>query len=74
MTLPRSTPRRTLIRKFRSLGFDGPYSGGRHAFMQRERLKVRIPNEHADDIGVSLLREILRQAGISHEDWIAAAE
>jgi hypothetical protein len=31
--------------------------------------KVRIPNPHGSEIGVSLLREILRQAGISHEAW-----
>jgi predicted RNA binding protein YcfA (HicA-like mRNA interferase family) len=63
--------RKELIRKFRSLGFVGPYSGGRHQFMVKEDLKVRIPNPHqAVDISDSLLREILRQAGISKDDWI----
>lgn len=69
MALPRTTSRRDLIRRFRELGFDGPMSGGRHAFMIKGRLKVRIPNPHDDDIGVALLREILRQAGISDEEW-----
>ena len=31
--------------------------------------KIRIPNPHVGDIGVSLLKELLRQAGISSEDW-----
>ena len=32
--------------------------------------KIRIPNPHGSkDIHVSLLKEILRQAGISDEEW-----
>jgi hypothetical protein len=31
--------------------------------------KVRIPNPHLTDIGVNLVKEILRQAGISTQDW-----
>jgi hypothetical protein len=40
--------------------------------MKKGRHKQRIPNEHQGDIGVSLLGEILRQAGISHDDWMKA--
>ena len=58
-----------LIKKFRLLGFDGPYSGGRHLFMVKDSLKVRIPNPHRGDISKYLLAEILRQAGISNNDW-----
>lgn len=62
--------RKELIRKFRSLGFTGPYSGGRHQFMVKEELKMRVPNPHqAGEISDSLLREILRQAGISKDEW-----
>jgi predicted RNA binding protein YcfA (HicA-like mRNA interferase family) len=62
--------RKELIRKFRSFGFTGPYSGGKHQFMVKEELKVRVPNPHqAGEISDSLLREILRQAGISKDDW-----
>lgn len=70
MALPRSTARRVLIARFRELGFEGPMSGGRHAFMVKGPLKVRIPNPHEADVGVALLREILRQAGISNEEWL----
>jgi predicted RNA binding protein YcfA (HicA-like mRNA interferase family) len=62
--------RKELIRKFRNLGFNGPYSGGKHQFMVKEELKVRVPNPHqAGEVSDSLLREILRQAGISKDDW-----
>jgi predicted RNA binding protein YcfA (HicA-like mRNA interferase family) len=62
--------RKELLRKFRRLGFTGPYSGGRHQFMVKGELKVRVPNPHqAGDIADSLLHEILRQAGINKEDW-----
>jgi len=64
-----SLPRKELIRKFRVLGFSGPYSGGKHQFMIKENLKIRIPNPHGSNIGAGLLKEILRQAGISLEDW-----
>ncbi len=69
MALPRQTDHKELIRKFRVLGWEGPLSGGRHQFMKRGSHKVRIPNPHGSGIDVSLLREILRQAGISHDDW-----
>jgi len=62
--------RKDLIRKFKKLGFSGPYSGGRHQFMSRGELKIRIPNPHkTQDISDSLIFEILRQAGISKNDW-----
>ena len=65
-----SISRRALIRKFRALGYIGPFSGGKHQFMVKGRQKIRIPNPHGKaEIGVSLLKEVLRQAGITNEDW-----
>ena len=60
---------RKLVRNFRKLGFDGPYSGGRHLFMVKRKLKVRIPNSHQGDISKHLLAEILRQAEITPKEW-----
>jgi hypothetical protein len=37
--------------------------------MSRGTLKVHIPGEHGRDIGVWLQQRIIRQAGISREDW-----
>jgi predicted RNA binding protein YcfA (HicA-like mRNA interferase family) len=61
--------RKELISKFKALGYSGPFSGGKHQFMTKGRQKIRIPNPHTGDISVSLLREILRQAGISSQEW-----
>lgn len=67
--MPKNISLRKLAQKFRKLGFDGPYSGGRHLFMTKGELKVRIPNPHKGDISKHLLAEILRQAGISAKEW-----
>jgi predicted RNA binding protein YcfA (HicA-like mRNA interferase family) len=62
--------RKELISKFIALGFDGPFSGGKHQFMKRGSRKIRIPNPHGSgDIHISLVKEILRQAGISKDEW-----
>ena len=52
------------------LGFEGPYVGGRHPQMRRADVTVVIPNSHEGDIGVGLLRRLLRQAGIPREEWL----
>ena len=53
----------------RELGFEGPYSGAKHQFMLRGNRTVRVPNPHGSDIGVDLLKRILRQAGVSADEW-----
>jgi predicted RNA binding protein YcfA (HicA-like mRNA interferase family) len=70
--LLRPISRRELIVKLRTLGFLGPRAGSKHGFMVKGTLKVRIPNPHGSDISVELLRLILRQAGITPEEWNAA--
>jgi predicted RNA binding protein YcfA (HicA-like mRNA interferase family) len=65
----RPIKRRDLIRYLSQLGFEGPFSGGKHQFVLRESLTVHVPNPHDGDIGVGLLLRILRQAGISREEW-----
>ncbi|HXK35737.1 MAG TPA: type II toxin-antitoxin system HicA family toxin [Candidatus Paceibacterota bacterium] len=67
--MPKSISRRELVTRFRKLGFDGPFSGGRHLFMVKGRLKVRIPNPHGKDIPTFLVNEILKQAGIAKKEW-----
>lgn len=61
--------RRDLIIALRAAGFEGLYSGGKHQFMVRDRLRVRIPNPHQGDISQNLLSRILQQAGISRDEW-----
>jgi predicted RNA binding protein YcfA (HicA-like mRNA interferase family) len=36
--------RKDLIRYLRELGFDGPYSGGKHEFMVKSDVTLRLPN------------------------------
>ena len=61
--------RRELIASLRRAGFSGPYSGGRHEFMQKGELVLTIPNPHRGEIGIGLLAIVLRQAGISRREW-----
>ena len=59
-----------LVRRLREIGFEGPYAGGRHPQMRRGELTLVLPNPHAGDIGVGLLVRILRQAGVTREEWL----
>lgn len=63
--------RRDLIAGLKALGFQGPFSGGKHEFMDRGGLVLTIPNPHRGDIGVALLAVILRQAGVRRKEWEA---
>jgi len=58
-----------LIRLLRKLDFIGPYSGGKHQFMVKGDLRIRIPNPHKKDIGKNLLKLILKEAEISKKTW-----
>lgn len=70
--MPRLTPVswNTLVKRLRELGFEGPYAGGKHPQMRRGDLTVIIPNPHEGEIGVGLLARLLRQAGLSRDEWL----
>ena len=61
--------RKQLIRNLKKLGFDGPYSGGKHQYLIKENMRLTIPNPHQKDISPHLLARILRQAKISKKEW-----
>jgi len=69
--MPRLGPigREDLIFYLKRLGFEGPYSGGKHSFMVRGNSRLTMPNPHRKEIGISLLSRILRQAGIEKSEW-----
>ena len=67
---PRPLSRPDRVRRLRALGFEGPFAGAKHQFMVRGDRSIRIPNPHRSDIGVPLLRELLRQAGIEPDEWV----
>jgi hypothetical protein len=69
--------RRDFIRKLRNLGWDGPFPGAKHAYVRKSTptgtLKLPIPNPHGSgEISVLKLREILREIGVTPEEWINA--
>ena len=60
-----------LVRKLRTLGFEGPIYRGKHPYMVRGSLRLTIPNRHRETIGVDLLSRILRQAEADRDEWDA---
>jgi len=38
--------RKDLVRYLKQLGFEGPYSGGKHQSMVRGDISIRVPNPH----------------------------
>ena len=63
--------RSELISRLRQLGFEGPFAGGKHQFMLGRGRRLTLPNPHLGDIGPALLVRILRQAGVSRDEWEA---
>jgi predicted RNA binding protein YcfA (HicA-like mRNA interferase family) len=61
--------RRDLVRYLAQLGFEGPFSGGKHQFVVRGATTVRLPNPHESDVSTGLVVRILRQAGVTREEW-----
>ena len=70
--MPKLTPVswNVLVKRLNKLGFEGPYSDGKHPFMVKNDLVLTIPNPHKAVISVDLLSRILRQAKISREEWL----
>lgn len=65
--------RREFIRRLGKLGYQGPFAGGKHAYMVKPGgAKVRVPNPHQGDISVGLLMLILKNAQIDVTDFINA--
>jgi predicted RNA binding protein YcfA (HicA-like mRNA interferase family) len=58
------------VARLKALGFSGPYTGGWHQFMVRGSVRLVLPNPHRGEVGVDLLKRILRQAGIEEEEWL----
>ena len=73
MALPSSINRGTFIKRMKELGFDGPHKGGtgdHPEFMSRGSRTFNLPNKHKrKDIGRPLLKKLLEQADVSHDEW-----
>ena len=64
--------RRELVRRLQNLGFEGPFPGGKHQWMRRAGLRITIPNPHGGAIDPGLIRRVLRQAGLTLDEWMSA--
>jgi len=62
-----------VFRKLRRLGFVGPIPGGRHARMVHPQTGqiIPVPVHQDKDVSVGLIREIIREVGITREEWIS---
>jgi predicted RNA binding protein YcfA (HicA-like mRNA interferase family) len=58
-----------MLRRLRALGWDGPHQKGKHPFMVKGHMRLTLPNPHYGDIDWSLMKNILRTAGVSAEEW-----
>jgi predicted RNA binding protein YcfA (HicA-like mRNA interferase family) len=69
----RPVKRREFIRRLRTLGFDGPYSGTRHQFMVSGQHRQTIPTN--SEYSVPQTRMLLRQVEsilgrpVSLDEW-----
>lgn len=72
--MPRLSPlrHREVVAKLRRLGYEGPESGSNHPIMTNPvtRKTIPVPNHGSKDIGIGLIRRIIRQAGITVEEWL----
>lgn len=71
--MPRFGPisQRELVGYLRELGFDGPYEGGKHLYVVKGGRHHTIPNPHGGDLGRDFLGRLLKQLGISRDEWEA---
>ena len=72
--MPRLTPLRSreVIDKLRALGYEGPIAGGRHSRMVHPRSGkiIPVPVHGGKDVSVGLIRAIIRELGITPEEWL----
>lgn len=64
-----SISHRTLVKRLREFGFEGPYQEGGHPYMTKRDLVLTIPNPHRKEISPDLLSRLLREAEITRKDW-----
>ncbi len=61
--------RKDLVHYPRRAGLTAPSGSGKHQVMYNVKRPVIIPNPHRGQISKGLLSRILRQAGVSREEW-----
>ena len=65
-------PYRVLIKKLKKLGLEGPHADSKHPYMVIRDTVIILPNPHqGEDVDVSLIKTILKDAGIFCEEWLS---
>lgn len=67
--MPKPVSWREMVRRFRALGWSGPYPGSKHPTMVKGKLAITIPNPHRGDVDWSLTKRVLKKANITPEEW-----
>lgn len=68
--MPKPVKYRVLLGRLKRAGCAGPFSGGKHPYFMRGRLKIIIPNSHrTDEIGSKTVKRIIEDLGISVEEF-----
>jgi predicted RNA binding protein YcfA (HicA-like mRNA interferase family) len=67
--MPKPIKHRELVRRFRQLGWDGPWQRGKDPFLVKDGRRLTIPNPHEGDVDWSLMKRILAQARVSQSQW-----
>ncbi|MEP6667986.1 MAG: type II toxin-antitoxin system HicA family toxin [Chthoniobacter sp.] len=68
--MPKPIKRRELIRRLRLCGWQGPEPGGKHEVMRHTNgNKIPIPNPHRGDLDWTVVKRVIREAGISAQHW-----
>ena len=72
--MPKLSPikHKTLVKRLKQFGFEGPFPGGKHLYVIKNEIRLTLQNPHRNEIGIDLLRKILKQAGISPDDFLNA--
>jgi predicted RNA binding protein YcfA (HicA-like mRNA interferase family) len=63
--------RKDIVYYLRRLGFSDPQGKGKRQYMRRGATKLTVPNPHRGIIDERLLNIILKQGGISRNEWEA---
>lgn len=67
--MPKPLSLRALIVKLKRAGCTGPFFGAKHPYMRSGQKIIIIPNPHGNDIGPHILKRIMRDIGLSEDDF-----
>jgi len=64
--------KKQLISKLKALSLEGTFKATKHQYLIKGNHKIFITNPHGGkDIGISLLKKIIRQIGITQDEFIS---